>query len=120
MAARTVLIVEDERPIALLLAKIIEAMGLQTEVAYNGEEGLARLRENKPDLVFLDLIMPIMSGEALLEQMQQDPELADLPVIITSTTDNEGELWRGEYLWLHKPFEPGQVRERVRTALQIS
>jgi twitching motility two-component system response regulator PilH len=119
MPSKTVLIVEDERPIAMLLSKIVEQLGLSPVVAYNGEDGLARAREVKPDMVLLDLIMPIMSGECMLEKMQEDDSLADIPVVITSTTDDEDDLWRGQYPLLRKPFEPAQVRELVRTALGL-
>lgn len=119
MSSKSVLIVEDERPIAMLLSKIIEQLGLTTVVAYNGEDGLARARELKPDMVLLDLIMPIMSGESMLEKMQEDDSLADIPVVITSTTDNEDDLWRGQYPLLRKPFEPAQLRALVRAALNL-
>lgn len=119
MSTQTVLIVEDERPIAILLTKIVEQMGLRAVVAFNGEDGLARAREAKPNLVLLDLIMPIMSGECMLEKMQEDDTLAEIPVLITSTTDNDEELWRGQYPLLRKPFEPAKVRELVRSSLGL-
>lgn len=118
MSEKRVLIVEDERPIASLLAKLVERCGVQAETAHDGKEGLEKLRANKPDLLLLDLIMPIMSGEEVLRELQADPELASLPVIVISTKQPNMDEYLQVLYWVQKPFQPSQVKQLVCELLQ--
>ena len=119
MSQKTVLVVDDERPIATLLARLAQGEGARTEVAYNGREALEKIRAHKPDLVLLDLIMPIMSGEELLAIMETDPALQDVPVIVISTKAAVGSGVEREVPHLQKPFEPSQVKALIRQALGL-
>jgi twitching motility two-component system response regulator PilH len=112
-----VLVVEDERPIANLLARLVEECGAETQIAYNGGEALRRMVERRPDLVLLDLIMPLMSGEEVLETMGDDAQLADVPVIIITTREMMTELPREPVAFLQKPFDPAEVKQLVREVL---
>ena len=86
-ADRTVLIVEDEADIRDSLREVLEDEGYRVAVAANGKEGLEQLaRLARPCAVVLDIIMPVMSGSELYRAMQADPELAGIPVLV-STSD---------------------------------
>ena len=117
MTQKTVLIVDDERPIVTLLARLAQGLGARTEVAHNGKEALEKIRVRKPDLVLLDLIMPIMSGEEVLAVMETDPELQDIPVVVISTKAAVGAGVEREVPHLRKPFEPTEVKRLIREHL---
>jgi two-component system, sensor histidine kinase and response regulator len=81
-----VLIVEDETEIRDSLRDLLMDEGYSVEVAADGREALARLAEQRPCLVILDLILPVLSGTEVYDCMQADPALAEIPVVI-STSD---------------------------------
>lgn len=116
--AKRVLIVEDERNIAALLAKIVESCGVQVDVAHDGLAALTSLRQALPDLLLLDLIMPIMSGEEVLDEVQIDDQLRDLPIILI-TTRGMAEGAAAKYQLLQKPFSPAEVRAAIKQALDL-
>lgn len=120
MTRKTVLVVDDERPILSLLARLVQGVGAKVELAYNGKEALEKMRANKPDLVLLDLIMPVMSGEEVLTVMETDPELQDIPVIVISTKAAVGPGVEREVPLLRKPFEPSEVKRLIRETLAPS
>lgn len=115
---KKVLIAEDDRSIAVLLQRLVEECQVQAEVANNGQEALSRIRSAPPDLLLLDLIMPIMSGEEVLDQLQADEALRQIPVVIISTKAEMEEL-PYRYPLLPKPFSPAQVRQTVKQALGL-
>jgi signal transduction histidine kinase len=79
-----VLVVDDERGFCQLVERILKSsdFSLKLRQVYSGEKGLQAMRERRPDLVLLDLIMPGVDGFQVLEAMQRDPELADVPVVL--------------------------------------
>ena len=119
MTQKTVLVVDDERPIVTLLARLAQGLGARTETAYNGKDALEKIRAHKPDLVLLDLIMPIMSGEEVLAVMETDPQLQDIPVIVISTKAAVGSGVEREVPHLRKPFEPADVKRLMREQLGL-
>jgi CheY-like chemotaxis protein len=87
VTAKTVLVVDDEPEIRDSLRDVLEDEGYRVRLAANGEEALAQLRALEPPLaMILDVIMPVMSGTELYAVMQADPQLATVPLII-STSD---------------------------------
>jgi CheY-like chemotaxis protein len=92
MTARrnTILVLEDDREIRESIVDVLEAEGYLVESAANGKEGLARLREiEKPCLILLDLMMPVMSGGEFLALARKDDALATIPVVIVSAWPSE-------------------------------
>jgi CheY-like chemotaxis protein len=112
-----VLVVDDERPIAALLARLVEECGAEAQVAHNGGEALRHMVERRPDLVLLDLIMPVMSGEEVLQAMSEDAALADVPVIVITTKEMIEDTRAHPRAFLQKPFTPAEVKQMVREAL---
>ncbi len=96
-----ILLVDDEPDAVRLLERILLSLPHPYHIlkAYNGEQALEMMRETKPDIVFLDLLMPRMNGQQVLQQMQMDPDLADVPVVIVSAHD-----WTDDGMYLGLPL----------------
>jgi CheY-like chemotaxis protein len=88
---RRVLVVEDERTIRKSIAGYLEDAGYTVDEAENGAEALERMRSALPDIVVLDLLMPVMGGRALIEAARQEPRLAMVPVILLSAAHDLAE-----------------------------
>jgi CheY-like chemotaxis protein len=110
---KTVLIVEDEPGISTLLTAALEDEGYRVVAAANGEEGLARLAETRPDVVVLDYMMPLLDGPSMARKMRRDPTFKDIPIVMMSAV-GEGpvrERFDGYTGFLQKPFPiPALVR----------
>src|SRR5688500_1810144 len=79
-----VLVVDDDLDIRDAMADALETAGYPVVAADNGEAALARMREQKPCVVVLDLMMPVLDGWQLVERMREDPELKDIPICVLS------------------------------------
>ncbi len=115
---KKIIIVEDEEILRNLLYKKLSAEGYAVEVAENGEEGLVKIRGDRPDLILLDIIMPKMGGFEMLEEMQKDESISDIPVIVVSNSGQPVEIDRARKLgakdWLVKTeFDPQEVIDKV-------
>jgi two-component system sensor histidine kinase/response regulator len=119
MSDKKVLVVDDEAAIAKLVALIVGQMGLQVETASNGAEALQKIGQNKPDLLILDLIMPVMTGEELIQEVQANPETANLPIILLSTRQSARGYKRDAFPLITKPFEPAAVKQAVARELGL-
>jgi len=87
-----ILIVDDDPVFVKTTKTILESKNYQVITAYDGDEGLQKVKDEKPDLVLLDIIMPTKDGFSVCEQIKKDPQLADIPVIIlTSFAQRKGE-----------------------------
>lgn len=117
--AKKILLIEDEEIIIGLLERKLAQEGYEISVARDGLEGLEKMRETKPDLVLLDIIMPRMGGFEVMEEMNRDPDLKKIPVVIISNSGQPVELDRARELgardWLIKTeFDPEEVLKKVR------
>ena len=117
----TVLDVDDEPLIAMALEAALEDAGHAVSTAANGRQGLERLAEApRPDLVLLDMMMPVMNGPAMLAAMGDDPDLAGTPVVVLSSLPEEAIRARageGVAAILLKPCTAEQVLHAVARAL---
>jgi two-component system alkaline phosphatase synthesis response regulator PhoP len=113
-----ILVIDDEPYILRSLSYLLAREGYRVETATNGAEGLARVRDLRPPLVFLDIMMPLMNGYEVCEQIKQDPALANTYVIMLSAKgqqiDRERGLLGGADEYMTKPFSPREVAQRVR------
>lgn len=104
-----ILLVEDEPLLGNLLKQRLDKEGFEVVLAHDGEEALARLREAKPDLILLDIILPKISGFELLETLQADPQFEKAPVIIISNLGQESDVARGQSLGAIQYFVKAKV-----------
>jgi CheY-like chemotaxis protein len=102
-----VLVVEDEFGIAELIEAVLEDEGHRILIAVNGKQGLEMLAQERPDLIFLDYMMPVMDGAALLRGMAGDPSLRDVPVVLMSSLPEAtvAERCKGYTVFMRKPFK---------------
>lgn len=120
--AKKILIVEDEKILADLLERKLKEVGYEVSVAEDGEEGLKKMREIKPDLILLDVILPKKDGFEVMEEMRRDENLKNLSVMIISNSGQPVELNRAKELgaidWIIKTeFDPKEVLEKVNIHL---
>jgi DNA-binding response OmpR family regulator len=110
---KRVLVVDDERLIRRLVEVNLLRAGYRVHTAEDGEEALAAIRADRPDLVVLDVMMPRMDGFELLTRLREDPELAELPVIVLSARAHDRDIFeawrRGATMYLTKPFRPADL-----------
>ena len=116
-----VLVAEDAEPIRLLIRTILEECGFEVVEACNGEEALEVARARQPDVVLMDIEMPLLDGFGALEQMQADDDLVLMPVVFLTGRDEaaaEG-LDRGAHDFIRKPFDANDLVARVRAAIRV-
>ncbi len=117
--AKKILLIEDEELIRNLLEKKLKMEGYEAFVVENGVKGLEKIKEIKPDLILLDIVMPQKGGFEVMEEMQKDDEMKSIPVIIISNSGQPVELDRAKELgakdWLIKTeFDPQEVLEKIK------
>ena len=95
-SAKTVLIVEDDEALLEALDIKFKASGINHVVARNGEEALAYLQKNKPDLILLDLILPGIDGWHVMDEIKKNQNLASIPVIVFSNLGIIQEIEKGK------------------------
>ena len=102
----TVLVVDDEFGIAELIDAVLADEGHRVLTAANGRQGLEVLAKERPDLVFLDYMMPVMDGAGVLRGMAADPSLKGVPVVMMSSMPEAtvAERCSGYATFLRKPF----------------
>ncbi len=116
----TVLVVDDEALIAMALEAALEDAGFQVATAANGRQGLERLAEApRPEIVLLDMMMPVMNGPAMLAAMAADADLRGIPVVVLSSLPEEAVRDRagGVTAILRKPYTAEQVLDAIARAL---
>ncbi len=114
---KTILIAEDNEDNLFILARQLRRSGYLVVEAQDGLEALDRLKENKPDLLLLDLMMPGLSGFEVLEQIHTDTELPKVPVIVLSALADPDVINRcmglGARDYITKPYDPAQLMDRI-------
>jgi two-component system phosphate regulon response regulator PhoB len=122
--APKVMIVEDEEPLTLLLRYNLEAEGYAVESVGRGDEAEIRLRENVPDLLLLDWMLPGLSGIELCRRLRSRAETRSLPILILTARGEETERIRGLATgaddYVVKPFSVPELMARVRAILRRS
>mgnify|MGYP001195933406 FL=1 len=93
--SKKVLIIEDDKFLRELLGKKLTSAGYEVVLAVDGEEGLEKLKKEKPDVVLLDLMLPGINGFEVLENRQKDPEINNIPVIILSNLGQKEDIEKG-------------------------
>ena len=118
----SILIVEDEEALALLLRYNLEAAGYQVETVARGDDAEVRLHESSPDLVILDWMLPGISGIELCRQLRARPQTRQLPIIMLTARGEESERVRGLAIgaddYVVKPFSVPELMARVSALLR--
>jgi DNA-binding response OmpR family regulator len=118
-----ILIIEDDKFLRELMARKLKEEGFAIDEAVDGEEGLRKSKEGKPNLILLDLILPGIDGFEVLTKIKQDPETKSIPVIILSNLGQKEDIEKGiklgavDYL-VKAHFTPGEIIEKIRNALR--
>ncbi len=123
MGKAKVLVVDDAKPIVMVIDTNLRLAGYDVLTAYDGREALRVIRENRPDCVILDIMMPEMSGWEVLEEVRADPEIAKTQVMMLTALGDDSDISRGYELgvdmYLTKPFEPDELIEFVERVLEV-
>jgi len=117
-----ILVVDDEPKIVQTLQDRLEMNGYEVFCAYNGKEGLEKALDKKPDVILLDLLMPIMNGHEMLEALRQEPEGEDIAVIILTARSQKQDVERatasGISDYIVKPFEVSELLAKIETLVE--
>lgn len=121
MAAKKVLIVDDDREWNLLLKMKLGIAGYKVDQAFNGKQGMEKISADKPDLVLLDITMPVMDGWDVCQALRENPDTKELPIIIQSSMNQSDDVQRGKSYsvlrYLLKPCSPEVIVQNVRDVL---
>ena len=119
---KKILIVEDDKFLRELIVRKVINEGFDVSEAIGGEEGIKKIKEEKPDMVLLDLILPGIDGFEVLSRMKQDSSLSSIPVIILSNLGQKEDIDKGmklgatDYL-IKAHFTPGEIIEKIKANL---
>src|SRR3954453_11621799 len=118
MGAGRVLVVDDDDVIRQLITVNLELEGFEVVTAVDGQDALDKVKEARPQVVTLDVMMPRVDGWEAAARLRADPETADIKVILLSARAQEADLQRGERIgvdaYLTKPFDPDELIDVVR------
>jgi two-component system response regulator MprA len=109
-----ILVVEDDVDIRECYQSLLERAGYRVTTATNGQEALDELSRQRPALILLDLMMPVMSGPEFLEAMRTDGSTDDIPVLIVSAYGEIADATAGVAGFLRKPVELEELLNAVR------
>lgn len=117
-----ILVCDDERHIVRLIQVNLERQGYQVVTAFDGKEGLEKVKTEKPDLCVLDVMMPYMDGFEVLKNLRRDPETENLPVIMLTAKAQDKDVFEGYHygadMYLTKPFNPMELVTFVKRITQ--
>jgi two-component system alkaline phosphatase synthesis response regulator PhoP len=120
--AKKILIIEDEKAIADAMRTGLTEAGYDAESVYDGEEGLKRAKDLKPDLILLDLLLPKKDGMSVLHELREDESTKNIPVMILSQLSDTDKISEGVALgvvgYLVKvDFSLAEVVEKIKSVL---
>jgi len=115
-----ILLVDDDVDLIKVMSGVLESKAYEVIVAYNGQEGLEKARKEKPDLVVLDILMPVADGFTFADQFRRDPALAKVPVLVlTCLSESLGQPFPFEVSeYIVKPIKPRDLVAKVEEFLK--
>ena len=117
MAIHKVLIVDDSKTETLFMTDLLQRNGYAVRSAENATEAFARLSEDRPDLILMDVVMPGQNGFQLTRSISRTPEFTGIPIIMCTSKNQEADkVWglrQGALAYLTKPINPQQLFERI-------
>ena len=121
--AKKILIIEDDKFLRELIGQKLIKEGYDIVEAVDGEKGIKTIKDEKPDLVLLDLILPGMDGFGVLTKIKEDAGIAQIPVIILSNLGQKDDIEKGlkmgavDYL-IKAHFTPGEIIDKIKIVLK--
>tara|TARA_B100000315_G_scaffold229341_1_gene238855 strand:+ start:236 stop:601 length:366 start_codon:yes stop_codon:yes gene_type:complete len=118
----TILIIEDDKFLRELITQKVSGEGYEVKEAVDGEEGLKVAKEEHPDLILLDIILPGMDGFEVLRQLKEAKEAANIPIILLSNLGQKEDVDKGmklgatDYL-IKAHFTPGEIISKIKSTL---
>src|SRR5512145_1627432 len=121
MAGEKILNIDDSPTVQRLIEMILSSQGYQVVLASDGEEGIAKAKSERPDLILVDFVMPKMNGYQVCKTLKEDPNFSDTPIIlVTSKGDKVGSKFvdtLGITEYFTKPFQPEELLAKIREVL---
>ncbi len=119
--AKRILVVDDEVQLVEMVKIRLEANGYEVLAAYDGQEALDKTREEKPDLIVLDLMLPKLDGYKVCRMIKFDEKYKNIPIILFSAraqeSDKEMGVQVGANAYITKPFEPQALLSKIKELL---
>jgi twitching motility two-component system response regulator PilH len=119
-----VLVVEDSPPQREMISDLLKGIGLSVTSAADGVEALEQIKNSRPDIVVLDIVMPRMNGYELCRRIKLDPKTQEVPVVMCSTKGEEFDRYwgmrQGADAYIAKPFQPQELVGTVKQLLRKS
>ena len=118
-----VLIIEDDGDLQQILSLTLSKDGYELHYAFNGKEGLDKMVSLQPDVVLLDLMLPVLNGAEVMKQVSTNTSLKDIPIIVMTAHGDKADMLessmkaQGARAYMRKPFELGEVRSLVKRML---
>jgi twitching motility two-component system response regulator PilH len=113
-----VLVVDDSKTELMFLTDLLQKKGLAVRTAESADEALQQLKEHRPDLILMDIVMPGQNGFQLTRSISRTPEYADIPIIICSSkhqeTDRVWGLRQGAKDYITKPVQADELMEKIK------
>jgi DNA-binding response OmpR family regulator len=121
--SRKVLVVEDDRFLRELITQKLSREGYDVSEAVDGEDGVKKAEEKRPEIILMDLILPGIDGFEAITRIKANPELEDIPIIILSNLGQRDDVERGLKLGatdflIKAHFTPGEIIEKIEKVLK--
>jgi len=116
-----VTVIDDEKGLVQTITAFLETRDFLVSFAYNGVEGLEIIKKERPDIILLDIMMPIRDGRDLLADLKKDAEIKDIPVIVLTAKDEQFVrdymLELGAYEYITKPYDSYALLRQIKNVL---
>ncbi len=123
---KRVLVVDDEPDFSAIVKKYLEQAGFEVELAYDGVEGIAKVKANPPDAIVLDVMMPEKDGYAVCEELKNDDQYKDIPIVMLTAVSSHVSTTKYSHFdgmsmeaddYLPKPASAEEITESVKSLL---
>jgi len=115
-----ILVIDDEKDVVELLKFLLEKDGHSVATAFNGKEGLSCIDKAKPELILLDVMMPEMDGYTVQNNLLQNPDTKNIPIIILTAKGQLKDVFSmapNVKAYMEKPFDPKSLREKIKQSI---
>jgi len=120
--SKKVLIVDDEPGIIVALQFLMEQNGYATMVAFSGEEAMEAVTQHHPDLILLDIMLPVVDGFEVCQRVRENPEWNDIRIVLVTALGSEANVTKGldlgAYAYVTKPFSNADLVAKLKELLE--